>query len=280
MITAIGAGIGDGDQEGAFNIEKVRYHKVIIMTDADVDGSHIRTLLLTFFCRQMPELVKSGYLYIAQPPLYLVTRKKRQEYVQDDAELNKILIDLGADDVVLRHCGDEDGIAPEALKGILDTLSVLSRYSNSIEGNGGNFADYLDARIDDQLPDYMVKVREGNEESIHYFATEQALREFSDDNRDLRLFGATPEEAEGGVGRLQRQRSDAAGPSSTSSTRATPLRSFSSALQRPESIRRSSSRWTSRSTRSWRGKGRRRRSFPYSRCRKSSTRSSRSGGAG
>ena len=117
MITAIGAGIGDGEQEGAFNIEKVRYHKVIIMTDADVDGSHIRTLLLTFFCRQMPELVRSGYLYIAQPPLYLVTRKKRQEYVQDDAELNKILIDLGADDVVLRYHGGEEPLAPECPQG-------------------------------------------------------------------------------------------------------------------------------------------------------------------
>ncbi len=196
MITAIGAGIGDGEQEGAFNLEKVRYHKVIIMTDADVDGSHIRTLLLTFFCRQMPELVKSGFLYIAQPPLYLVTRKKRQEYVQDDAELNKILIELGADDVILRHHGDGRPHSAQDLKGILETLSILSRYSNSIEGNGGNFADYLAAREDRQLPDYMVKVREGNEESLHYFATEQSLREFSDQNRDLRLFGEVIEEEE------------------------------------------------------------------------------------
>ena len=160
MITAIGAGIGDGEQEGAFNLEKVRYHKVIIMTDADVDGSHIRTLLLTFFCRQMPELVRSGYLYIAQPPLYLVTRKKRQEYVQDDSELNKILIELGADDVQMRPVGGGAFVEVEALREILDALSVLSRYSSSIEGNGGDFSDYLSARVNGHLPEFMVRVRE------------------------------------------------------------------------------------------------------------------------
>src|SRR5207244_5371121 len=91
MITAIGTGIGDGEGEGAFALDKLRYHKIIIMTDADVDGSHIRTLLLTFFYRQMTQLVKQGFVYIAQPPLYSISRKKRVEYVDDDAQLNKIM---------------------------------------------------------------------------------------------------------------------------------------------------------------------------------------------
>jgi DNA gyrase subunit B len=97
MITAIGTGIGLGD----FNIEKARYHKIIIMTDADVDGAHIRTLLLTFFYRQMRQLIENGYIYIAQPPLYKVTRRKREEYVESDAHLTQILLDLGADGLLL-----------------------------------------------------------------------------------------------------------------------------------------------------------------------------------
>jgi len=189
MITAIGAGIGDGDQEGSFNLEKVRYHKIVIMTDADVDGSHIRTLLLTFFCRHMPLLVKSGYLYIAQPPLYLVTRKKRSEYVQDNDELNKILIDLGAGEVTLRSFDQSREFSADELKGILENLSSLSRFTKAIEGNGGNFQAYLDARrADGHLPEYMIRIREGNQEAVLYFADEKALSIYAAENRDLGLF--------------------------------------------------------------------------------------------
>ena len=190
LITAIGTGIGGGDQEGSFNIERLRYGRIIIMTDADVDGSHIRTLLLTFFYRQMPDLVKQGKIYIACPPLYLIKRKKREEYVDDDAALNKILISLGAEEVKLKNLADGKTFTPAQLREMLDLLQRLSRYSDSIRRHGGDFEAYLNERDPKSgaLPNYLLKVREGNEEWVTYFPGEDEVREFAAENIDLNLF--------------------------------------------------------------------------------------------
>src|SRR5437660_8583862 len=198
MITAIGTGIGEGEGEGAFNLDKLRYHKIIIMTDADVDGSHIRTLLLTFFYRQMPQLVKQGFVYIAQPPLYQIARKKRVEYVDDDAQLNRILIQIGTEEVRLRNLQDDSELSLKQLSEILELLEALNKYAKGLRRHGGDFADYLEHRTPDtnEVPKHLVKVRSGNDELVHYFHNEEELAKFSADNPDLRLFGGTSSEEE------------------------------------------------------------------------------------
>ncbi len=200
MITAIGTGIGkpkedvDGvvskKDEASFDMSKLRYGRIIIMTDADVDGSHIRTLLLTFFYRQMTDLVRAGKIYIAQPPLYQIKRKKREEYVEDDAQLNRILITLGAEDVRLKNLADEKEISAAQLKDILESLQKLSKLSEAIRRHGGDFESFLGEREEKsgKLPTYLVKVRDGNEENVHYFHDEKEVRNFHDQNPDLNLF--------------------------------------------------------------------------------------------
>ena len=134
MITALGAGFGDD-----FDVAKLRYHKIIIMTDADVDGSHIRTLLLTFFFRQMRELIDRGYIYIAQAPLYKVTRGKSEQYLKDERALEDYLIDTGLDDTVFRpYSGDERAGADlkqiiEEARAVRNVLGGLhSRYNRKV----------------------------------------------------------------------------------------------------------------------------------------------------
>jgi len=125
LISAIGTGIGVGE----FDPEKLRYGKIVIMTDADVDGAHIRTLLLTFFFRQMPELIDSGNVFIAQPPLYKVKRKKKQEYVFDDKELQESLISMGADEAVVETCKkDPVKLSGEKLRKFLGLLGKMEEY--------------------------------------------------------------------------------------------------------------------------------------------------------
>ena len=190
IITAVGTGIGTSDEKdkkngeesdgSGFDLGRLRYHKIILMTDADVDGSHIRTLLLTFFYRKMPQLVAQGYIYVAQPPLFLIKRKKREEYVEDIETLDKILIELGTEEVSLVRLSDKKTFTKAQLLDILVSLQELEKLSRAVTRRGVKFDDYLEARDakSGDLPKYISKVREGTEEKFHYFKDDKDMSKF------------------------------------------------------------------------------------------------------
>jgi DNA gyrase subunit B len=146
LITALGCGIGKDE----FNIEKLRYHRIIIMTDADVDGSHIRTLLLTFFYRQMPKLIENGYIYIGQPPLFKVKKGKQETYVKDESELNAYLLHMAVNNAELYINDQTPEIKSTALetlaKKYMATMAIMQRLEKS------HFMEVLQAMLKDPLP--------------------------------------------------------------------------------------------------------------------------------
>ncbi|HYC76613.1 MAG TPA: toprim domain-containing protein, partial [Planctomycetota bacterium] len=148
IIIALGCGIGEGD----FDASKLRYGKLIIMTDADVDGSHIRTLLLTFFYRHMPQLVANGRIYIAQPPLFRVRKKDRERYVQTDEDMNRELTELGIDGAELQAAGPPPrAVSGDALRRVVETAQKIAACEPRVRKSGLSFEEYLAAA---QAPEF------------------------------------------------------------------------------------------------------------------------------
>jgi DNA gyrase subunit B len=173
IITAMGTGIGDHEGDGAFDSEKARYHRVIIMCDADVDGAHISTLLLTFLYRQMRGLIEKGYVYLAQPPLYKIKRKRREQYVDNDEQLNRILLELGSEDVTLVRQRDNHEYPPAKVDRIVESLARLEILGNGVTRYGCPLEMYLDQHNGQDLPKYLVRIRTGNEESFRFLKNEE-----------------------------------------------------------------------------------------------------------
>jgi len=159
IVSALGTGIGKDD----FDISKLRYHRIILMADADVDGAHIRTLLLTFFFRQMPELIEKGHLYIAQPPLYRVTRGKRTEYLHTEDQLTEFLLNAALDSVSVRLLRRAEDYTPEEIRTLVHTVRRVEHLLNDLGRRGINrsrlFAQHF--REEERIPLWRIETDEG-----------------------------------------------------------------------------------------------------------------------
>jgi len=163
IISAFGTGVGKD-----FDIEKLRYHKIIIMCDADVDGSHIRTLLLTLLYRQMRPLIEAGYVYIAQPPLYKVKRGKREEYIETEEEMNELILDLGIEGLKFTQLKGKKTYTNSQFKDILGSLTELEHLTSILRKRGVNFVKYIESYNPKthKMPKYKVEV--GQESQFVY----------------------------------------------------------------------------------------------------------------
>ena len=166
LIQALGTGIGE-----EFNLEKLRYDRVIIMTDADVDGSHIRTLLLTFIFRHMKPLIEAGHIYIAQPPLYKVSRKKVQKYVFDETVLDKELIQMGYEGLRISIASSNIVYDENQLRGLLKIIGEMDRYRSMLAAMGIVPEEYLSKiREDGRMPLYVARLRD---RTVKYLYSEE-----------------------------------------------------------------------------------------------------------
>ncbi len=167
IITALGTGIGE-----EFDLSKLRYHKLMLMADADIDGSHIRTLLLTLLYRQMPKLIEGGHVYITQPPLYKIKRGQREEYIQTEQQMDDLLLDLGREGHKLLRVKDKHSFTDNQFKELLKYLVELDKLGRYLDKKGVNFTDYISSRHPKtkKMPIYRVKV-DGN--SIFVFSDKE-----------------------------------------------------------------------------------------------------------
>jgi DNA gyrase subunit B len=168
IIAALGCGIGAEH----FNLEKLRYHRIIIMTDADVDGSHIRTLLLTFFYRHMPALIENHFIYIAQPPLYKVTRKKESRYITSEREMDEYLLELAMRDLILKYQKWNRHLNHEELKELIKLILDLESFALSIERKSIPFREFLEVKKEGKYPRFQVVTKEAR-----FLYSEQELAE-------------------------------------------------------------------------------------------------------
>ena len=175
LIAAVGTGVGEG--EGGFDLSKLRYHKIILMADADVDGQHISTLLLTFFYRQLKPLIDNGHIYLAQPPLYKVKKGKVEQYLQTEDQMQQWLMREGLATVTVTDMKKQEALSGDQLRDLLKILRDVEDTLAKLEVKNITLADFMAFLAEGKVPVYRIPLRSGG---FRYFYTEQEYREYEE----------------------------------------------------------------------------------------------------